>query len=80
MRAGRGGMRTRTTGLAGQQQARSPRAGGGDQSAWSPGGVPAAWSPVPAAWSPGDLAAVLARRRGNLILIWPASGSRERSQ
>ena len=55
-------MRTRTTGLAGQQQARSPRAAGGDQSAWSSGGVPAAWSP-------GDLPAVLAPRRGNLILI-----------
>ena len=46
-------MRTRTTGLAGQQQARSPRAGGGDQSAWPS----------------GDLPAVLALRRGNLILM-----------
>ncbi len=55
-------MRTRTTGLAGQQQARSPRAGGGDQSAWSSGGVPAAWPS-------GDLPAALALRRGNLILM-----------
>jgi hypothetical protein len=46
-------MRTRTTGLAGQQQARSSRSGGGGQSGWPS----------------RDLPAVLALRRGNLILM-----------
>jgi hypothetical protein len=46
-------MRTRTTGRAGQQQARPPRAGG----------------PAQSAWPSGDLPAVLALRRGKLILM-----------
>jgi hypothetical protein len=44
-RAGAGGMRIRTTGRAGQRQARSLRSCGLNQSAWLPGGVPAIWSP-----------------------------------
>jgi hypothetical protein len=55
-------MRTRTTGRAGQQQARSPIAGRLDQATWSSGyGL--------AAWSPGNGRACVALRRGNLILI-----------
>lgn len=65
-------MRTRTTGLAGQQQARTPRARGLDRSVRSSGGVSAIRSS-------GALPAFLALRRGNLIHIWPASDSREPS-
>jgi hypothetical protein len=66
-------MRTRTTGRAGQRQARTPRSCALSQCAWLSGGVPAIWSP-------GDLPAALALRRGNLILSRPASDSREPSQ
>ena len=59
-------MRTRTTGRAGQQQARSPRSCSPDQAAWSSGCIPAAW---PAA----DRPTLPALRRGNLIPIQPAS-------
>ncbi len=51
-------MRILTTGLAGQQQPRSARRGGPDQPDWSSAARPA----------------VLALRRGNLILIQLASG------
>lgn len=61
-----GGMRTLTTGLAGQQQLRSARRGGPDQAVWSP-----------AARSSAALPAALGRRRGNLILVDPASGRGE---
>ena len=61
-------MRTRTTGRAGQQQARSPIAGHLDQATWSSGYGLAAWSPRPHAF--------VALRRGNLILIGAALGMR----
>ena len=65
-------MRTRTTGRAGQQQARSPRAGGLYQSAWSSGAVRAVRS--------SENLPDLTLRRGNLILIQPVSDSRDPSQ
>ncbi len=66
-------MRTRTTGRAGQQQARSPTACGLDQATWSSGYGPAVWLP-------GNPQAFVALRRGNLILIQAASGIRELPQ